>query len=92
MLVDVVEGPFHNTSNRCYFDGDAIRGETPAEENIPEFNCREERLGKAKFPVEVFCSALEQGEVADTEGIEGGGRHRWWWWEGFAPLASCTAA
>jgi len=78
-LEDVMEGPSHSTGNRCYFEGDAVGGETPAEENIPKLNRREEGPGEAESLVEVFCSTWEHCKVIDTESIEGGVRH-WQWW------------
>ena len=78
-LEDVVEGPSHSTGNRCYFKGNMVGGETPAEENIPKLDHREKGPGEAKSLVEVLCSTWEHCEVIDTEGIEGGVRH-WWWW------------
>jgi len=57
-LVDVMERPSHGTSNRCDFEGDAVRGETPAAESIPKLDRREERPRKAKPLVKVLCSSV----------------------------------
>jgi len=78
-LENVVEGPSHSTGNGCYFEGGVERGKTSAEESIPKLDRREEGVGEAQSPVQVFCSTSEQFEVIDTEGIGGGVRHRWWW-------------
>jgi len=78
-LEDVMEWPSHSFGDRRYFEGSAVGGKTSAEEYIPKLNSRKEGLGKAKFPVKVFCSTREQSEVVDTESIEGGVSH-WWWW------------